>query len=332
MISPFLKLTSVFASAAAAIITHSAENSAVATIEAKAVPADFSTAGLQLWLSANQVEQTGGVITQIAGSSSLPEGWVLIKSKGQSFRMGQEFPGRRWTYTFPVHQVSFTYDFMMAATQVTQADYKRVAGVNPTKHPGDEHRPIDNVSWFDAVLYCNSLSKRDGLEAVYGYSRVTRNLTNNEVVDLPELTIDIKKNGYRLLTSAEYEYVVRAGTTTTWFFGDSNADQTLAINYAWCDLNAKDKATHPVGKLKPNAFGVYDSTGNLWMWCNDWYDGPYPETPQVDPTGPTSGKEQIGRGAAFKNDVNHQRSAYHWQWPPQAHNFELGFRVARTVR
>jgi formylglycine-generating enzyme required for sulfatase activity len=264
-------------------------------------------------------------------SSSAPEGWVLIKAKGQSFQMGQEFPGRRWTYTFPAHRVSFTYDFMMEATQVTQAEYKKVAGVNPTKHPGDDRRPIDNVSWFDAVLYCNALSKRDGLDAVYAYSDITRNPTNHEVADLSGLTIDIKKNGYRLLTSAEYEYVVRAGTTTTWFFGDSNANQPLATNFAWCELNAKDKATHPVGQLKPNAFGVYDITGNLWMWCNDWYDGAYPETPQVDPTGPASGKERIARGGAFKNDVAHERSAYHWQWPPQAHNFEVGFRIARTV-
>jgi formylglycine-generating enzyme required for sulfatase activity len=220
----------------------------------------------------------------------------------------------------------------MEANQVSQAEYKKVAGLNPTKHPGDERRPIDNVSWFDAVLFCNALSRRDGLDAVYDYSEVTRNPTNNEVMDLPGLTIDIKKNGYRLLTSAEYEYVVRARTTTTWFFGDSNADQNLATNFAWCDRNAKDKHTHPVGQLKPNKFGVYDITGNLWMWCNDWYDGPYPETPQVDPTGPASGKERIGRGGAFKNDVNHERSAYHWQWPPAAHNFEVGFRIARTVQ
>jgi len=264
-------------------------------------------------------------------SHSLPQGWVTIPSKGQSFQMGQEFPGRRWTYTFPAHQVSFTYDFAMAARQVTQSEYRKVAGANPTLHPGDEQRPIDNVSWFDAVLYCNALSQRDGLDAVYTYSGVLKNPTNNEVVDVANLGIDIRKNGYRLLTSSEYEFVQRAGTTTTWFFGDSDADQNLATNSAWCDRNAKDKHPYPVGRLKPNKFGVYDITGNLWMWCNDWYDGPYPETPQVDPIGPASGKERIGRGGAFKNDVNHERSAYHWQWPPAAHNFEVGFRIARTV-
>jgi len=271
--------------------------------------------------------------THAAQSPPLPEGWVAIKTKGQSFQMGQEFPGRRWTYTFPAHQVSFTYDFIMSATQVTQAEYKKIAGVNPTLHPGNEQRPIDNVSWFDAVLYCNALSKRDGLDAVYAYSDVKKNPTNNQVTDLPGLALDIKKNGYRLLTSAEYEFVQRAGTTTTWFFADSDADQKNATNYAWCEVNATDKHTHPVGQLKPNKFGVYDITGNLWMWCNDWYvDAPYPATPQVDQTGPASGRDRIARGGAFKNDINHERSAYHWQWAPQDHNYEVGFRIARTVQ
>jgi len=262
---------------------------------------------------------------------TLPKGWVLIPAKGKSFQMGQEFPGRRWTYTFPAHLVSFTYNFAVAATQVTQSQYQEVTGRNPTKHPGDEQRPIDNVSWFDAVLYCNALSQHDGLHPVYTYSQVVKNSTNNEIAGLPDLAIDIKQNGYRLLTSAEYEYLVRAGTTTAWFFGDSNADQNLATNFAWCNRNARDKTTHPVGQLKPNQFGVYDITGNLWMWCNDWYDGPYPATAQVDPIGPASGQERIARGGAFKNDVNHERSGYHWQWPPTTHNFEVGFRIARTV-
>lgn len=291
----------------------------------------YGAAAIGLVLLALFASLLGCRTSQAGPGSWLPAGWVRIPAKGQGFQMGQEFPGKRWTYTFPAHPVLFTYDFIMAATPVTQAQYQQVTGMNPTKHPGDERRPIDNVSWFDAVLYCNTLSQREELAAVYTYSKVVKNPTNNAVMDLPGLNIDIKKTGYRLLTAAEYEYVTRAGTTTTWFFGDSNADQNLATNSAWCDRNAKDKHPHPVGQLQPNQFGVYDITGNLWMWCNDWYDGAYPETPQVDPTGPVSGKERIGRGAAFKNDVNHQRSAYHWQWVPTTHNFELGFRIARTV-
>ena len=200
----------------------------------------------------------------------------------------------------------------MSATQVTQAEYLRVMGANPTKHPGDLQRPIDNVSWFDAVYYCNVLSKRDGLDPVYSYTAVTGDPATG-VRDLTGLTYDIKKSGYRLLTSAEYEFVTRDGTTSTWFFGDKEEDQDKAKDFAWCDRNAGGE-THAVATRKPRGFGVYDINGNLWMWCNDWYDGAYPTETQTDPIGPATGTEKITRGGAFKNDVYHERSAYHWQW------------------
>ncbi len=260
---------------------------------------------------------------------ALPPGWVLIPARGRSFEMGQQFAGHRWTYTYPVHPVAFTYDFAMSATAVTQSEYQAVMGVNPTLHPGDVRRPVDNVSWFDAVLYCNALSSRDHLPPVYLFTSVVRN-AEGEVVDLAGLRINSRTFGYRLLSSAEFEYVVRAGTTSRWFFADRAEDESASTAYAWNELNS-GHTTHPVGLLKPNAFGVYDMTGNLWMWCNDWYGGPYPTTRQVNPVGPDSGQERVARGGAFKNDVNHERSAYHWQWAPQIHNFEVGFRMARTL-
>ena len=272
--------------------------------------------------------------------SKTPAGWVVIQTQGQKFQFGQEFTGKLWTYTFPVHEVSFTYNFMMDSKQVTQEQYKAVTGENPTLHPGDLQRPIDNVTWFDAVLYCNALSKRDGLDPVYTYKTVKGDAKTG-VKDLSEIAIDIKKNGYRLLTSAEYEFVVRAGTTTTYFWNtDDPKEEGQSKDYAWSVLNATDNHTHPVGLLKPNKYGVYDITGNLWMWCNDWYggktgdnvNGKYPTDPQVDQTGPAAGTHRIARGGAFKNDVSgHERSAYHWQWTPDTRNYEVGFRIARTI-
>ena len=269
-----------------------------------------------------------------------PEGWVVIQTKGRKFQFGQEFTGYRWTYTFPAHEVSFTYNFMMDARQVTQEQYKAVTGENPTLHPGDVKRPIDNVTWFDAVLYCNALSKRDGLDAVYTYKTVKGDAKTG-VKDLSEIALDIKKNGYRLLTSAEYEYVTRAGTTTTYFWDtDDPKEEGQSKEYAWSVLNATDNHPHAVGLLKPNKYSVYDITGNLWMWCNDWYGGAnqadekgaYPKEPQADQTGPAAGTQRIARGGAFKNDVSgHERSAYHWQWTPDTRNYEVGFRIARTI-
>ena len=260
----------------------------------------------------------------------LPKNWALIPTKGKSFTMGQEYSGRHWTFTYPAHTVSFTYNFAMCKTQVTQAEYLQVMGANPTLHPGDLQRPIDDVTWFDAVYYCNALSLRDHLDPVYSYTAMVGD-PKTQITNLEGLTYDIKKNGYRLLTSAEYEFVTREGTTTTWFFGDSDDDQDKTKDYAWSNRNATTDP-HPVGTLKPRGYGVYDINGNLWMWCDDWYDeGPYPSTPQIDQTGPATGTEKIARGGAWKNDVYHQRSAYHWQWSPDTHNYEVGFRIARTM-
>ena len=257
-----------------------------------------------------------------AAKTKVSDGWVVIHSKGQKFQFGQEFPGRRWTYTFPAHEVSFTYDFTMDSKQVTQEEYKAVTGENPTLHPGDEQRPIDNVTWFDAVLYCNALSKRDGLDPVYTYTSVKGDAKTG-VKDLAGIAIDIKKNGYRLLTSAEYEYVIRAGTTTTGTSGNDNAkDEGKSKDYAWSVLNAKDKPhasrrhaqAQQVRRVRHHGQPL-DVVQRLV--CGTAPKGAYPKEPQVDQTGPASGTQRIARGGAFKNDVSgHERSAYHWQWSP----------------
>jgi hypothetical protein len=154
--------------------------------------------------------------------------------------------------------------------------------------------------------------------------------------------VDLTKNGWRLLTAAENEFVTRARTTTLLFYGDEfNTNEFL---YSWSD-GAKNRnsasgnsggVTHDVGTLRPNPYGVYDMTGNLWMWCNDRYDSAssnnYPATLQIDPTGPATGSERIAKGGAFWNDGgHHEMSANHWQWKPGSKSEEIGFRICRTV-
>jgi hypothetical protein len=154
--------------------------------------------------------------------------------------------------------------------------------------------------------------------------------------------VDITKNGWRLLTSAENEFVTRARTTTLLFYGDEfNTNEFL---YSWSD-GAKNRdstagnsggVTHDVGTLRPNPYGVYDMTGNLWMWCNDRYDtastNNYPATLLIDPTGPATGPQRIAKGGAFWNDGgHHEMSANHWQWKPDSKSEEIGFRICRTV-
>ena len=258
-----------------------------------------------------------------------PDTLVLIHAKGQTFQMGQSLGGRVWTQTTPVHAVSFTYDFLMRATQLSQGQYMAVGNrTNPSKHqvPGDLNLPVERVSWNEAIAYCNDLSKQEGLEPAYSAAG----------------DVDLTKNGWRLLTSAENEFVTRERTTTLLVYG--NAFSTNGLLYAWSDgaANRKSEAgnsrgvTHDVGTLRPNSYGVYDMTGNLWMWCQDRHDtastNNYPATPQVDPVGPVTGNQRIAKGGAFWNDGgHHEMSANHWQWGPDTKSEEIGFRIGRTV-
>jgi formylglycine-generating enzyme required for sulfatase activity len=258
-----------------------------------------------------------------------PSTMVLIHARDQTFAMGQNLGGRVWTQTTPVHDVRFTYDFLMRATQLTQGQFMALNGrANPSKHQvdGDLNLPVERVSWNEAIAYCNDLSKQDGLTPAYSAAG----------------DVDLTKNGYRLLTSAENEFVTRARTTTLLTYGDSY--NTNGLLYSWSDGGGNRNSatgnsqgmTHDVGTLRPNPHGVYDMTGNLWMWCNDRYDGKstnnYPATPQIDQTGPATGDQRIAKGGAFWNDGgHHEMSANHWQWGPDSKSEEVGFRICRTV-
>jgi formylglycine-generating enzyme required for sulfatase activity len=174
----------------------------------------------------------------------------------------------------------------------------------------DEH-PVVNVSWNDAVEFCKWLSKKES-------------------------------KTYRLPTEAEWEYACRAGTTTRYYSGDD--PETLAKVGNVADAAAKAQFpdwtwtikandgyvfTSPVGKFKPNAFGLYDMHGNVWEWCQDWYDdGYYAKSPTDDPPGPTTGSLRVGRGGSWLHVARLCRSAYRCGFRPGSRGSNLGLRVS----
>jgi len=195
----------------------------------------------------------------------------------------------------PQHEVTITKPFYLQSTQVTQGQWQKVIGDNPSyfKKCGDDC-PVENVSWDNAQDFIKKLNEKE------------------------------KSDKYRLPTEAEWEYVCRAGTATEFSFGD---DADKLDDYAWYDTNSEDK-THPVGQKKPNPWGLYDMPGNVFEWCQDWY-GHYPSNPVVDPKGPDNGKSRVLRGGSWHGYARRIRSAYRFSNLPGSPNDLIGFRVAR---
>ncbi len=215
---------------------------------------------------------------------------------GATFTMGSSSP-----YTVnaaPVHQVTVT-TFSIDTTLVTQSQYAAVMGVNPSTFTGDLNRPVDNETWYDAVLYCNGRSKQNGKDTVYSFTGIS-GTPGDSCWKLTNLVFTISKNGYRLPTEAEWEFACRAGTATTFYWGEDSSDATVG-QYCWYYGNALN-STHPVATKKPNPYGLYDMGGNIWQWCHDWV-APYTSSSQTDPVGAASGTMRALRGAAYNNDL-----------------------------
>ncbi len=202
----------------------------------------------------------------------------------------------------PQHHVRITKPFWLGATDVTQEEYQRVMGSNPSKFQGGSRRPVEQVLWDEAVDFCRRLSELPREKAA--------------------------KRRYGLPTDAQWEYACRAGTTTRRYSGD---DEPGLLDVAWFNMNAGGQ-THPVGQKRPNVWGLYDMYGNVWQWCRDWQDmGYYARSPTDDPAGPSSGGNHLLRGGSWNYGANYCRSACHLGYPPSERDSHLGFRVCLVI-
>jgi formylglycine-generating enzyme required for sulfatase activity len=205
------------------------------------------------------------------------------------------------------HEVTISKDYYLGVYEVTQSQYERVIGKNPSFFQGDKvggqngALPVERVSWEDSVEFCKRLS------------------------EFPEE----KKSGrvYRLPTEAEWEHACRAGSKTAFSFDD---EPGLLPEYGWFSRNTSDR-THTVGLLEPNAWGLYDMHGNLWEWCSDWY-GEYPKEAISDPSGPIQGSARVIRGGGWYSVAANCRSARRLgRNPEDRSNRDYGFRIALSA-
>jgi formylglycine-generating enzyme required for sulfatase activity len=235
----------------------------------------------------------------------IPDNFVRIN--GGTFTMGTPAHERRFDDEGPQHQVTVS-GFYMGKTEVTQKEYQEVMGTNPSYFKGD-NLPVENVTWYDAIEYCNRLSQKEGLTLAY-----TRNGDS--------VTWNRNANGYRLPTEAEWEYACRAGTTSAY-----NTGANISNIIGWYKDNSGNK-THPVEEKPANAWGLYDMHGNVWEWCWDWF-GIYPSSSQIDPAGTSLGVGRVIRGGGWNSTAVSLRSAIRSSYAPSGWINFLGFRLVR---
>jgi formylglycine-generating enzyme required for sulfatase activity len=194
----------------------------------------------------------------------------------------------------PVHKV-WINSFLMDRHEVTQAEYEKLGKIeafpNPSHFQGAD-LPVEQVTWPQAARFCNARSRLEGLQPCY-----------NEDTG----ACDFEANGYRLPTEAEWEHACRAGTHSDYSFGD---EARQLGDFAWFADNA-GKKTHPVGRKKPNPWGLVDMHGNVAEWCQDLYDpNYYKASPEKTPRGPDQSNEYVLRGGSWKSPADTLRSAY----------------------
>jgi len=201
--------------------------------------------------------------------------------------------------SLPRHQVSITKPFYIGKYEVTQEQWTKVMGSNPSNFKGRSN-PVEKVSWNDAQQFIEELNKME------------------------------KTTSYRLPTEAEWEYAARAGSDGQYCFGD---DEEQLDQYAWYNKNSDNKH-HPVGTKRPNAWGLYDMHGNVIEMVQDLYDKDYyKNSPKQDPQGPSSGTQRVLRGGSWAFAAFQARLACRCaDVPDNRGNFSIGFRVVRSAQ
>ncbi len=241
------------------------------------------------------------------GCSDMPE---MVLVEGGTFSMGSKSGNYDEK---PVHSVTVS-SFYMSKNEVTFEQYDEFCEATGRVKPydygwGRGTMPVINVSWYDAVEFCNWLSEQEGLTPVYSGSG-------------DNISCNFDANGYRLPTEAEWEYAARGGNKSRGYkySGSDNIDDV-----AWYIDNSGIK-THPVGQKKANELGLYDMSGNVYEWCWDWY-GYYSSSSQTDPEGPSSGSYRVGRGGSWTGNAGGASWLVRALDSPEDWDSHSGFRV-----
>jgi formylglycine-generating enzyme required for sulfatase activity/tetratricopeptide (TPR) repeat protein len=235
----------------------------------------------------------------------------LISLNAGTFLMGSpsEEPGRKSDET--QHEVTLSHTFFLGLTPVTQRQWLAVTGENPSFFKGEE-RPVERVSWLDAVRFCNALSRLEGLPEAY--------IIKEQEVHWRGLSAE----GYRLPTEAEWEYACRCASTTAYAHGDTLTEESATFK------GEEVRGTVPVQTHPSSEWGYYAVHGNVWEWCWDRH-APYAADAVTDPIGPEKGTQRVAKGGAWSSDVTACRSASRLVRSALEGGPSIGLRLARTL-
>lgn len=274
------------------------------------------------------------------GVPAMPVSMITIET-GAVFSMGS--PGTeagRDTLDERAHPVRLTRSFQAGAHEVTQAEWYAVMEWNESAFPG-ANRPVERITWYDAIEFCNRLSDRDGYERVYDTGDVAFDGVHIVYAGVVPHWL---KNGYRLPTEAEWEFLCRAGTTGATFAGEPSFYSCTPLDpvlgpVAWY-CGDSGGASQPVGHREGNPRGLHDVLGNVFEWTWDRYDATYgldfpalpaePDSVVSDPVGPSEGGSRVCRGGSWSVTPRECRSAYRFYHPPGELYDDVGLRVVRT--
>jgi formylglycine-generating enzyme required for sulfatase activity len=267
----------------------------------------------------------------------------MVFVKAGSFTMGKNLGMGPYADETNTHTVTLTKDFYMYKYPVTQEMYQAVMGSNPSQFktavtgesgtPGK--LPLECVSWYDAIVFCNKLSIKEGLTPAYQMEKESSSEMSTDPKDwgaVPSsndprwdaVTVVAGSTGYRLPTEAQWEYAAKGGHKEQKydFAGSDTVDYV-----AWYASNS-DSTTHKVMGKAANALGLYDMSGNVYEWCWDWY-GAYSSGTQTDPEGASLGPHRMIRGGYWYLTADFCRSAFRYYDYPDDRGYGIGFRLVR---